>query len=296
MADKLTTDPRRTPVERMTCMEVWGGNREADQRFQTAGLDVALRSRVYEQQSEGGDIYLISSCASGRITRALLADVSGHGSLVASVAEQLRELIRSNVNVVSQQRLVGEVNRGFSELAKDGGFATAVVCTFFAPTRSLTIANAGHPPPFLYRVNSGTWSPLTDNAINEPSLANTPLGVAKEATYSSPKMNLEVGDMVFCYSDAFIESCNREGAMLGVAGLQELLNDCRPGADLDVLERLEHNIVSLRGENLQDDDATAMLFRVAIRGTTWRDNLLAPLRLFRKAHDNTRFEFVADRG
>ena len=42
--------------------------------------------------------YYASSCAAGRITRLLLADVSGHGKSVAAIAADLRLLMRRFIN------------------------------------------------------------------------------------------------------------------------------------------------------------------------------------------------------
>ena len=99
--------------DRMQCMEVWGGNSPVDRGFEVPGLDVWVYSRPYERAQRGGDVYYVSSCASGRITRLLLADVSGHGTAVASVATGLRDLMRQHVNLINQTRFVREMNRQF---------------------------------------------------------------------------------------------------------------------------------------------------------------------------------------
>ena len=144
-----STEPESS--DRMQCMEVWGGNSPVDRGFDIPGLDVWVYSRPFERSKGGGDVYYVSSCASGRITRLLLADVSGHGQAVANIASDLRDLMRRNVNFINQSRFVRELNQQFCEPLAQGGFATALVCTFFTPTRSLQFCNAGHPVPMLYR-------------------------------------------------------------------------------------------------------------------------------------------------
>lgn len=83
----INQDVDQAEPNRMQCMEVWGGNQAVERSFQTPGLKIWVYSRPYGQAVGGGDVYYISSCASGRITRMLLADVSGHGELVAKIAE-----------------------------------------------------------------------------------------------------------------------------------------------------------------------------------------------------------------
>ena len=66
----------------------------------------------------------------GRITRLMLADVSGHGSAVAATANQLRLLMRRYVNHIQQVKFVSSMNDEFSNVSQAGRFATAVVATF----------------------------------------------------------------------------------------------------------------------------------------------------------------------
>ncbi|MCH2597421.1 MAG: serine/threonine-protein phosphatase, partial [Pirellulales bacterium] len=135
--------------ERMECMEVWGGNQAIQRKFQTPGLKIWVNSQPFGHAVAGGDIYYLSCCASGRITRMLLADVSGHGELVSRTAIGLRDLMRRNVNYIKQTRFVGAMNRQFTDLDEQGGFATALVSTFFASTMTYSLCNAGHPSPIV---------------------------------------------------------------------------------------------------------------------------------------------------
>lgn len=110
-------------TERMRCMEVWGGNQAIDRRLTTAGLNVWLHSRPFDNALGGGDVYYVSSCASGRITRLLLADVSGHGEIVSQTAIGLRDLMRLNVNYIKQTRFLKAMNDQFAIVDEEGGFA-----------------------------------------------------------------------------------------------------------------------------------------------------------------------------
>src|SRR4051794_16098285 len=115
-----------SPVYEMHCMEVWGGNQTADRGVVMAGLDAWVFSKPFGGADGGGDVYYVSSCATGRITRLLVADVSGHGAAVCDVAGQLRGLMRKHVNQIDPARFVQSMNTQFAALAKAGCFATAV--------------------------------------------------------------------------------------------------------------------------------------------------------------------------
>ena len=68
-----------------------------------------------------------------------------------TMAGDLRTLMRRFVNRLDQTEFVRLLNQQFSEVSRDGVFATAIVTTFFAPSRRLMVCNAGHPRPLLYR-------------------------------------------------------------------------------------------------------------------------------------------------
>ena len=79
-------------TQQMQCMEVWGGSQLTARGVEFGGLDVWVYSKPYGQAQSGGDVYYASSCATGRISRLLLADVAGHGNSVAATAADFPRL------------------------------------------------------------------------------------------------------------------------------------------------------------------------------------------------------------
>ena len=155
------------PEQHMQCMEVWGGSQLTARGVAFGGLDAWVYSKPYGDAERGGDVYYASSCGTGRIARLLLADVAGHGTSVASTAADLRTLMRRFVNRLDQAEFVRLLNQQFTALGKTGAFATAVVATFFEPSRRMTVCNAGHPRPLLYRAAQQKWDFLGHHAIDE---------------------------------------------------------------------------------------------------------------------------------
>ena len=275
------------PPERMHCMEIWGGNRAISKDFAAPGLDIYVHSSPFEgSKTGGGDLYYLTSCASGRITRFLLADVSGHGKEVSNVAVALRDLLRQNVNTISQQRFVTQMNREFGELTDDSKFATAVVATFFEPQKSLAVSVAGHPHPIYYRARKKQWVHL-DPAEQDDGLENLPLGVHGDSTYPGRKIRTEAGDMFLLYSDAFIESVNPEDKYLGICGVLNILNQTKQPAPGEVIPFLRKQIGAMAKGNLKNDDASLILGHFTKTKVRMRDNLMAPIRLLGEVGDNT---------
>jgi phosphoserine phosphatase RsbU/P len=242
--------------EDMPCMEVWGGIEPVDTAVGLPGLDCWVYAKPYAESSEGGDIHYLSSCATGRITRLLVADVSGHGATVAQTAIALRNLMRQYVNYLDQTRFVKALNEQFSELASAGMFATAFIATYFAPTGHLTVCNAGHPSPLLYRKRDKKWSLLTANVPT-----SLPLGIEKVAQYDQFTVQLYPGDLVLCYTDSLIESYTNAPDFLGIDGLMQLAQHFSAPQAGQLIPNLLQSIRALHPNNLSNDDVTALAFQ-----------------------------------
>jgi hypothetical protein len=245
--------------EHMQCMEVWGGSQTTARSLEMGGLNVWLYSRAYASAKEGGDVYYVSSCATGRINRFLLADVAGHGDAVASTAADLRKLMRRYVNFLDQTQFVRSMNRKFSVISTQGCFATAVATTFFAPTRSLAICNAGHPRPFLYRASTNAWTLLDRDWAAGSGPHNLPLGVMAVGEYAQMEIELELGDLVLCYTDALIEAKQQDGEFIGEEGVLQILTTLDAKNPATLTDALLAEIGRRSEGNLQADDVTVML-------------------------------------
>lgn len=269
-------------MQTMQCMEVWGGNGLVDSGVSMAGLDAWVFSRPYGQSETGGDVHYVSSCATGRITRLLVADVSGHGADVADTAAGLRRLMRRFINYIDQNAFVREMNQQFSALSQSGRFATALVTTFFAPTNEVSVCNAGHPPPLHYSARKRTWTVL-ESKQRDAAGANIPLGIADLGDYEQFGVRLTVGDLVLCYTDSLIESRGEGGEMLGVAGLLEVARGIEAANPTEFVHALLDAVARRHEGNLDGDDVTVLLFRPNGMSpcVPLRDRLLAPLRIIR---------------
>ncbi len=254
-------------LQLMQCMEVWGGNQAVDTGVTMSGLDAWVYSKPYGQADQGGDVYYVSSCATGRITRLLVADVAGHGGTVGGIAVELRGLMRQFVNYLDQTRFIAEMNTRFSALSNDGCFATAVVATYFAPTNVLSLCNAGHPPPILYRASDRQWRYADAQAMEGPSgtgervAPNLPLGVMELSDYQQFDFKLERGDLVLCYTDSLIESNDASGNMLGSQGLARIVSKLEPRDPRTFIAELLAAIAAEAPGNLTHDDVTVLAYR-----------------------------------
>jgi len=264
-----------TPADRdhagthlMPCMEVWGGNQAIDNGVAMPGLDAWVYSRPYQGDASGGDVHYVSSCGTGRIARVLVADVSGHGAGVGEIALNLRSLMRRYVNYLDQTRFVESVNREFASISRAGGFATCVATTYFAPSDHLTVSNAGHPRPLLYRARRNAWQLLIPGAEasrdaphDDLALLNLPLGIIEPARYDQFGVHLHPGDLVLIYTDSLIEAMDPQGTQLGETGLLDLVRRLDPSRPERLNGAILEAVSAHRGGAPAEDDVTLLLLR-----------------------------------
>jgi serine phosphatase RsbU (regulator of sigma subunit) len=253
-------------------MEILGGNRAARQIVHAPGVDVWIDSRPLEAGLGGGDVHYVSTCGGGQVTRLALADVSGHGASVDGLAIFLRKLMRKYINTLNQTQFAQALNQEFAAAAESGRFATALLMTYFAPTRHLIVCNAGHGRPLRYSARNQAWQALDLERVRDcPSLktckvryhfervSNLPLGVLDPTEYEQFAIELEPGDLVALYTDAVIETVDGDGKQLGEAGLLSLAAALPSTEMTEVGERLLASVDARRGAAPQLDDQTLIL-------------------------------------
>lgn len=264
--------------EEMQCMEVWGGNRDCDCHLDLMGLGVEVYSKPYAGSEDGGDVYYVSSCATGRITRLMVADVSGHGKDAAASANQLRRLMGKYINFVDQSRFIEEMNNQFTTIVKQGRFATAVVITYFAPTNEMLISNAGHPSPLLYRKKSNSWCFIDKNMIGKRT--DIPLGILSGTNYHQCKVELEPGDIVLCYTDSLIElRKNKEDNVIGPEGLLRFMQKVTDLSLPNAQKLLQHLQEKTQAQFNDDVTLVTLAINDASRLVSFTTKLLVPVRI-----------------
>jgi serine phosphatase RsbU (regulator of sigma subunit) len=238
-------------------MEIWGGIEPLERNVSTPGLDIWVLSEPFHGEEQGGDVYYVTLCGGGVTTRIVLADVSGHGSAVAEFSKSLRNILRKNINQKKQRAVVHGINQQFSEMAQFRRFATAIIATYLTSTDTLSICNAGHPRPLIYRASLSQWSFLPDE-LGE-STGNLPLGLDEDTAYTNFEVKLVPGDLILFYTDAMIEAADPSGQLLGEQGLLTLATNLQPALKPSSMGRaLIQSVARYRQNQPPDDDLTVI--------------------------------------
>jgi serine phosphatase RsbU (regulator of sigma subunit) len=153
----------------------------------------------------GGDFYFCCVLDDGR-QRVLMGDVSGKGAAAAMSATLLLGAAAAR-DSDSPAVLLAQLNRVLHE-SRVGGFATCL-CADFTAAGEVTLANAGHLPPYC-------------NSREIELSSSLPLGIAAAAQYAETTLQLAPGETLTFLSDGVVEARNEGGELLGferMAGL-----------------------------------------------------------------------------
>jgi hypothetical protein len=160
-----------------------------------------LIQSVYKPYGEvGGDFFQIISAKSGGVL-AVIGDVSGKGMPAAMTVSLLVGTMRTLAHYTQNP---GEILKAMNQRMlgrSQGGFTTCVVLRA-DPDGALTIANAGHIPPYL----AGRELPLE---------SGLPLGLSEESTYSESIFQLAHGEQLTLLTDGVVEAREKTGVLFG---------------------------------------------------------------------------------
>ena len=254
-----TSTPDGSESVGLVCNEVWGGNSAFYGPVELPGL----RGVLYSQASDGtrgGDVHYLSVCGSGLISRACLADVTGHGESVAAISQATHDLLRRSVNRMDESKVLRKLNLRLCAL-DDASFATAAALTYVPPLQRLSVSYAGHEPAWYFDESGQRWEQL--EAVSRPGLINIPLAIEPKTRYTRYVGRATVGDRLLMITDGVLETPNEAGELFGRDRLRRLLYETRDGAPQTFVSALiqalsEHT----NGAPLNHDDVSVLAIEV----------------------------------
>ncbi|HTW81781.1 MAG TPA: PP2C family protein-serine/threonine phosphatase [Terracidiphilus sp.] len=163
---------------------------------------------VYQPAGQvGGDFFQILPTAQGGAL-IVIGDVSGKGMPAAMTVSLLVGTFRTLAHYTSNPgEILAAMNRRMLARSKDG-FTTCLVLRA-DPDGALTVANAGHLPPYC----------------NHEELAvdgGLPLGIRAESTYEEARLELRPGVQITLLTDGVVEARSKTGELFGFARAQNL--------------------------------------------------------------------------
>ncbi len=209
--------------------------REIQQRLvpaQLPGIEgYVIEAAYFPAQEVGGDFYQVFKQDDGA-QLVVVGDVSGKGLKAAMRGTLALGALRTLANEgLGPAAVLIRLNQQLTE-TQDGGFITCL-CAQVWPNGELTIANAGHLPPYR-----------NGEELAVPS--DLPLGMSFEERYEERTFQLEPGDKLTLLSDGVLEARDAQGKLFGFDRTRAI---SRQGAD---------NIAQAARDYGQEDDITVL--------------------------------------
>jgi sigma-B regulation protein RsbU (phosphoserine phosphatase) len=211
-------------------------------------------------QTVGGDYYDFVSLPGGRVA-VVLGDVAGKGVAAALLVAKLSSEVRfCLVTEPDPARAISNLNDQMMRTGLQDRFVTLSVLVLDPIAHQLTVVNAGHLLPKLYRSDLGVLS----DAV-EPDTTGLPLGVVPEYSYESRTVALNPGDTVSVYTDGVTDALNALDQMFGSDEVERYLAPEDPkladaGRPKRVGERLVNAVRKHAGGRPQNDDIAVVCF------------------------------------
>lgn len=177
-------------------------------------------------QTVGGDYYDFIMLPNGRVA-IVLGDVAGKGVpaalLVAKLSSEVRFCLLTVPNLAEAVSLLNEqmIHGGLGDR-----FVTLTVMVLDPSVHTVTMVNAGHMSPKLYRA-------MSEELIDAISLDATglPIGTLPAYPYEHVTFDLGVGDSLIVFTDGVTDAMNVAGVMFSPEGVDRALlsDDDLPG-------------------------------------------------------------------
>ncbi len=169
----------------------------------------------YESAYEiGGDYYDFILLPRGRVA-ILLGDVAGKGVVAALLMAKLSANAKFCMLTESDPATaITKLNSLMIHAGIADRFVTLVVAVLEPDNHTVTLVNAGHPPPLIYHRATRTAEETIGN-----EQTGLPLGVLDGFEYASCQVGMEPGDSILAFTDGVTEATDIQDRQLQTEGL-----------------------------------------------------------------------------
>lgn len=210
---------------------------------------------VYEPAMDVGGDYFDWLMPDDETLYVLFGDVSGKGIpgalMMCRLAGIVQALLAAQPNPTT---VMAAINRHMCKRMPPGRFITAALLQVNLTSHRYTIVNAGHQPPLYVKLDRAPEFMSTSDG-------GLPIGIEKDAQYTSVSGTFTQGDTVLLYTDGVDEAMNPQGQMYGRDRL------CAAVASADGADHITEALLNdmrefTRGRPRSDDVAMVSITRI----------------------------------
>jgi serine phosphatase RsbU (regulator of sigma subunit) len=208
----------------------------------------------YESAQEiGGDYYDFVTMPQKRLG-IILGDVAGKGVPAALLMAKVSADARTTMLLEQDAaRAITRLNTLLMQSGLTDRFVTLVAMVLDPALHSVSIVNAGHPSPLVYR----SGGELEDAVATE--VAGLPVGVLDNQIYGSCSVQLAPGDCIIAFSDGVTDAMNTENVQLQLQGIRDAIQG-GPFSARSLGERIVERVKKHALGRSQHDDITVVCF------------------------------------
>jgi serine phosphatase RsbU (regulator of sigma subunit) len=211
-------------------------------------------------QTVGGDYYDFIPLPGGRVA-VVLGDVAGKGVPAALLVAKLSSEVK--FSLVTEPDLAKAVTLLNDQMIRGGlqdRFVTLAAMVLDPHTNQITVVNAGHMSPKLYRGADGALGEAITN-----DTTGLPLGVMPGFEYEAATLALEPGDTVTVFTDGVTDAMNPSGEVFGPDRVDQNLCPeeaaaAETGRPKRIGERLVAEVRRHANGRAQNDDIAVVCF------------------------------------
>ena len=219
--------------------------------------NLSLASGFMPCEHLGGDFFDILDLGGGKLLF-IFGDVEGHGVIASfntmSILTIFRLRCRENPDPVYLAEEISDMIYRGREIESRQFSATALIGLIDQNTYNMTLVNAGHPNPIIWRNAEGK--------VDEITIGNPLLGIQDDYKYSSTNVEFHDDDRILLYTDGVIWCEDVDKNYFGQEKLLELVSK---NIDLPVEQMItviEKDIGKFKSRHFEnEDDMSLVLFK-----------------------------------
>ncbi|MCC7442908.1 MAG: SpoIIE family protein phosphatase [Bdellovibrionales bacterium] len=224
---------------------------------------IYIRSHYQSASECGGDWW--GSFGVGDKIALMIADATGHGIPSALITASARSCFSVMHKLAQEDKTFhfspGEMLSFANRVIYDAS-GGKIMMTFWIgvidfQAMTLTYANAGHNPPWLFTRQGGAYkmSSLVSKGQRAGETQNAP-------AFAEKSVKLSPGDVLFLYTDGLLEGTNSAGAQFGKKRTRQLVEKLVGTGPDAIVDGLMKDFIPYNGDKPFDDDVTLAVAKV----------------------------------
>lgn len=214
--------------------------------------DIEIYAKNIPEAEVGGDFY--NYIIRDNKLYLVMADVSGSGMPAAMFMAKTNTLLNSAIQLSDSPRtILAYVN---AELCKNNNecyFVTLALYCIDLKTRKVVYSNSGHEDSIIIKKNN--------EVILKKEKRTAPMGLDQYNNYDEDEFSLDVGDILFLYTDGVVEAINKNDELFGLERLTSELKNIGDKSTKEIVNHIENKISEFSAGLEQYDDITMLCFK-----------------------------------